>query len=78
MNARLPSLSLKIALMAFFTVEGSQSAHAQSASTGDSAKPNIVFILADNLGYGCRPATTAASSTRPRRASTSSPLRGCD
>ena len=41
-------------------------------------KPNVVFILADNVGYGewARTAAASCGDTR-RRASTSSPARGC-
>ena len=47
-KAKLAIYSLGIALIAIKTVE------AQSASqpAGDGKKPNIVFILMDNLGYG--------------------------
>ena len=41
-------------------------------------KPNVVFILADNVGYGDLVPTVAAScAARRRRASTSSPARAC-
>ena len=41
-------------------------------------KPNVVFILLDNVGYGDWALTAAAScAERPRRASTSLPARAC-
>ena len=41
-------------------------------------KPNVVFILADNVGYGDLGSTAAAScAARRHRASTSSPAKVC-
>jgi hypothetical protein len=41
-------------------------------------KPNVIFILADNVGYGIWVPTVAPScAARRHRASTSSPARGC-
>ena len=41
-------------------------------------KPNVVFILADNVGYGDLVPTAAAScAARRRRASISSPAKDC-
>src|SRR6476660_4663416 len=48
MKTKVAIYSLGIALMAIKTVESEPSPR----SAGDGKKPNIVFILMDNLGYG--------------------------
>jgi hypothetical protein len=41
------------------------------------SRPNILFMLGDNIGYGVLSSTTAGSPTRPRRASIRSVPMGC-
>src|SRR5882757_5539922 len=48
MKTKLAIYSLGIAVMAFNTIE----AQSTPQPAGDGKKPNIVFLLMDNLGYG--------------------------
>ena len=67
--------SIKVALLA--SVVGVPMA-CMPAMAQQPQKPNVVFILIDNVGYGDLGPTAAASSAEHRRrGSTSSPARVC-
>jgi hypothetical protein len=74
----LTGLSLSTALVCASCAKaqpgGSAVGGSQPASTGDNGKPNVVFILADNVGYGdMGPYGAGSCADARRRASTSLP-----
>ena len=77
----MSKLTLRLALNGFAhwrSVGLCGSADARAAASAQQPKPNILFILADNIGYGDSVSTVAESCVaRRRRASIGSPPRAC-
>jgi hypothetical protein len=80
--------AIALSALGFGVVAGCVQASAQAAQTTDnkppstqaatSSKPNVVFILADNVGYGDMGRMAAASCAGIRRLEPSRlPARGC-